>query len=408
VAIFLGLALSAGIWCTAICHYYRYYSPRPSLSPGLHHIEVAHVRSVERALGGDNALTNAWVGRTRVTWHEYEVLAASGVPARQFASYRSRLLLAVDPSAPLLAVARFAGADFFGMFQRPLGAGRAYTRDEEARGDAVVVLGRRTAANLFGKDALDHTVLIEGRPFRVVGVLAEDQPYRADWDVATMGALQDALYLPWGWGTRLLARPEHPIYQAPAGPTFADLLQSPTVFVSFWADLPTPDSRAAYAAYLQLHAAELPGYRLRSFPEWNAAFPVPPSPVSFFTLLSGFVLLGGAFNSTRLLLAKGLARREELQIHRALGATRRSLFFGQLLEMSMVALPAALAAIALAIPYIDLFNRIVADTDIPVRMVPATFLAGLVPAFLMGLLSAVYPAWQLALIRPSVQMGRRA
>src|SRR5205814_10358978 len=87
-AIFLGLALSSAISATAICHYYRYYTPRPALSPALHQVEIPHSLSVERALGG-NAMTNAWVGRTRITPREYRVLSGSGIPTRQIATYRS-------------------------------------------------------------------------------------------------------------------------------------------------------------------------------------------------------------------------------------------------------------------------------------------------------------------------------
>jgi putative ABC transport system permease protein len=350
-------------------------------------------------------MTNSWVGRTRVSPLEYDVLSKSGIPTRQAGTYRSGVLVAAPGTEPRVVPARFAGADFFPMFQRAVAPGRPYTRDEEARGDAVVVLGRGLAASLFGKDAVGRTVLIEGRPFEVVGVAERDQPYRADWDVATMGMPQDALYLPWGWGQRLVARPENPLYQAPFGPTFADLWRSPTVFITYWAELPTPESRAAYRRYLDEHLRES---TLRSFGEWTAAFPVPPSPVSFFTLLSGFVLLGGAFNATRLLLAKGLARREELEIHRALGAPRLSLFVGQMLEMAIISLPAGLAAVLLALPYIELFNKLVADTDIPVAMGPATFALGVSVPFLAGLLSAVYPAWLVSRIRPAVVCGRRA
>ena len=351
-------------------------------------------------------MTNAWVRRTRITPPEHAVLSRSGIPTRQAASYRSVLLVAAEGGAPEDFEARFAGADFFSMFRREVRPGRPYTREEEARGEAVVVLGRRLAARLFGERAVGRVVLVEGRPFTVVGVAARDQPYRADWDVATMSMPQDALYLPWGWGQRLLARPENPLYQAPFGPDFDDLLRSDTVFISYWVELPTAEAREAYRRYLQ-SLPGIDGFALRSFEEWKAAFPVPPSPVSFFTLLSAFVLLGGAFNSTRLLLAKGLARREELEIHRALGATRRSLFFGQMLEMAFVSLPAALAAVALALPYIALYNHLVADTDIPVTIVPITFALGVAVPFLAGLLSAVYPAWRLAQIRPSVQHGRR-
>ena len=52
-------------------------------------------------------------------------------------------------------------------------AGRFYTREEEDALASVVVLGSKTKEKLFGEeDAIDKTIHIRGKPFRVIGVMA--------------------------------------------------------------------------------------------------------------------------------------------------------------------------------------------------------------------------------------------
>src|SRR5262249_38092783 len=154
------------------------------------------------------------------------------------------------------------------------------------------------------------------RAFRVLGQVDGDQPFRPDWDVAAMGADQDALYLPFAWFRSLLARPELILYQSPVGRRFDDLLRSSAVYVAYWAELATPAERAAYDRYLTVRLGA-PGiaYVLRSWGEWQAAFPVPDSVVYFFFILGAIVLLGSGLNMARLLLARGSAHRDELAVH---------------------------------------------------------------------------------------------
>ncbi|MFA5729726.1 MAG: ABC transporter permease [Candidatus Paceibacterota bacterium] len=56
----------------------------------------------------------------------------------------------------------------------PVGTGRFYTVDEEESLSSVIVLGSKIKDNLFGDDdAIDKTVYVRGKPFKVVGVLEE-------------------------------------------------------------------------------------------------------------------------------------------------------------------------------------------------------------------------------------------
>jgi putative ABC transport system permease protein len=405
LAIFAGLALASCIWTTANCHYLRIHGDFPALAPALHQVEVRHPRT---PMGGNDWSLQAaggLIARTHVSYPEYQVLAGSGIPSRQSASMRSRMLLARGPTdAAVTGMVRFANADFFQMFPVPVRDGRVFSRQEEQQGAAVAVAGYKLARELFPDgDAVGATVMVDGHPFLIIGAVAEHAPQRPVWDIAMTGAKQDTLYLPFGWWQRLLARPEVPLPQAAVGPTFADLLQSPTLFISFWLELPSEASRQSYRAYLDRHLTGpgRSGYQLRDFPAWVANFMLPFSDIRFFTILTGLVLLGGGFNASRLLLAKGLARRSELGIHRAMGASRVSIFTRQLSEAALLAVPAALLGILLSIPYNGLYNHLLEINDVPVQMTVAAFARGMIPSVLVGVAAAIYPAWRLSLTGPT-------
>jgi putative ABC transport system permease protein len=401
LAIFAGLAMATAVWSNAIFHYQRIHAPFPALDPALHQVELFHERtatgvnpSIEMEVGG-------WSARTRVSYPEYQRLAASGVPGAEVAALRARLLVTAAAAAePRVVSGRLATATFFDVFPQPLRAGRAFTAAEDAGGAPVVVIGNRLNRLLFGgADSVGRTLLVEGRPFRIVGLLAEDQLARPVWDITATGFRQDALYLPFGWFRRLAIRPEHALIdEPPPGDGVEDMVRSSAQYVVFWKLLPGPAEREAYRRHLE---REFPGrFQLRDYAAWQEAFSFPFGDVRFFVLLTGLMLVGGGLNAARLLLAKGFARKSELALHRALGATRRSLFLRQMLSAAVLAAPAALLGVLLAIPYAELFNQLATLSDIRVRMTPMGFVEGFFPALLLGIASAAYPAWLLSRTGP--------
>jgi putative ABC transport system permease protein len=417
LAILTGMACSTAIWTAVVAHYFRVYGPHPALSPALHQVELPHTSTLTKAFGGANAVPAEWTHRTRVTFGEYQQLAGTGIPSRETGLVRARLLVGrqgapLDPDGAQARItcARFVNADFFSLFRIPIAPGRAFDTGEDRASAPVAVLGQRMAEDLFGaaRAAVGQTVIVEGRAFRVVGVVDGDQPFRSEWDLASTGGDQDSLYLPFAWFTAMLAPPDLVLYQTPAaGWRFQDLLRSDAVYVAHWLELPTPAARAAYARHLdQRFGQRGVAYQLRSWAAWQAAFPMPNSTIRFFTLLGLMAMLGSGFNVARLLLAKGSAVRDELAIHRSLGATRGAIFGRQMLEALMLSVVAALVGVVLAVPYNALFNNVVADTDIPVRLTALVLAAGIGGALCTGLAAALYPAWRLARTRPAVQAGR--
>jgi putative ABC transport system permease protein len=414
LVIVVGLAMAGAMWTFGVARYLRHHGPYPALTPHLHQVELAHheTPAITR-MHGNTHTTASWATHTRVTFPEYLALHGSGIPTRETGTYRARLLAANplgrgETGLARLVRTRFVGAAFFPLFELPIGRGRGFSPAEEAAGAAVAVIGHRLNQRLFaGQDSVGRDLLIEGRQFRIVGIVDRDQPVRPTWDISSTDRDQDAVYLPFGWCRRLLARPETMVKQSAAGRTFDDLIRSDAVFVSFWAELPTPERRAAFRALLdERFARHGQAYVLRSFDEWKRVFTLPGTRIAFLTVLSGLLLLVAGFSVARLLLATTITRRGEFGVHRALGASRGVLFVGQMLEAAVLSLAAALFGVALTLPYMALFNRVVADMDIPVQMTVATFVLGAGGAFITGLGAALYPAWRVARTPPTLRLER--
>lgn len=420
-AIFLVMTVVAGLFCVCMMHFLRTHGPWPPASRYLHHVEILRAWGPgQEALDGTSSETSAIAMRMRISYPAYRTLAGSGIPARQTATFRARLLVRTaqrgDGTAAFATSAssatsgpsscssrprngRFVNADFFSLFDVPLRYGAPWTRAEEAGGEPVVVLSKALNDELFGgADSAGGTVLVNGRPHRVAGVCAHHQPFVPEWDRALTGDSQDLLYLPFPEHERLAAWPEMPIFRGPSGPAYADLLASDEVsFLSHWIELTTPRQRESYQRYLaDTLGARGVSYVLRDLAALRRDLPQPHGATTFFLFVMSLIMVAGGLITARLLLAKGLVRRDELGIFRALGAPRASLFARQLLEALLLSGAAGVASLAVAWPAALFYNRAVADTDIPLALSGAAFAATFAVTVVVGLSFAIFPSWRAA------------
>jgi putative ABC transport system permease protein len=408
----LALALGNGTWAIAVAQYVRFRAWDLSLPPTLNHVEILRPRDAN-ALYADGAAGSPYLAQTSIlgrnlhSWAEARALASSHVPTRRSDGVRAEVLVR-GPGAPqpITRMARFTDAAFFSMFERPFAAGGPWRAGEDAGGTGAVVLGLATGRALFPRgDAVGQTVFVEGRPFRVVGVLAKYQPVNAPWQLLLLGGVEDALFLPAGELDALGAYPDQPVPETSYGVGRAALFASDARFVSSWVDLPTPAHVAAYRADLDRLLG--PGrWTLRPLTEWRRDFRMPSSQIAFFSFLGVVVLMGGAANLSRWLLTKGLTRAEELGVFRALGAPRAAIFTRTFAEGLLLALPAALLAPLMGAPTLWLFNRYVRVVDMPLEQSALTLAFGVFPPLLAYTVASLYPAWRLARIPPTVHLGR--
>jgi putative ABC transport system permease protein len=253
--------------------------------------------------------------------------------------------------------------------------------------------------NRFGRDRniLERTISLNGQPLRVLGVLPRDFefPTLAHVDLLVPEALDESIVARHVMGpvVRVFARmkPGSNIEQSKAElqPLFNDFVQSaPPPFrkvlrlqVRSIRDLQVHDSRSA--AWLLLLSA-----------------------------LS--VLLIGCANAANLVLARGLARRQELAVRSALGAARLRLFRQRLTESVLLALAGGLAGVGLAYGIVRLFVALapagvlhLAEATIDVRVLCFATVISLFSGILFGTAPALERPLQLSTLT-AVSASRRA
>lgn len=407
----IALAVGTGFWTLSVTQYLRFRGVGLGLPATLHQTEILRARDAN-AIFPEGVSRNVYYAptslfaRTQVSYPDYKTLAAIGVASRQCAGIRAEAIVRAGSLPARERNVRFTQAAFFSMFQRPFAEGGPWTAAAAAAGQPEVVLGRVTAGWLFpAGHAVGQSVFVDGKAFRVTGVLAEHEPLNAPWHLLLIGGDEDALFLPFEELDRLQARPEQPVFQSPYGRSRAELFGSQTRFVNFWVDLPTPEQQDAYRRALDARFGS-GRTRLRSIAEWHEQFQMDHSQIAFFSFLGLMVVVGGAFNLARWLLAKGLSRGAELGVYRALGAPQSSIFWRVVAEALLLAWPAVLLAPLAALPTTFFFNRYVRVVDMPQEMTVFSVASSGAVAGLLCMLGALYPAWRLSRTPPTTYLAR--
>ena len=266
---------------------------------------------------------------------------------------------------------------------------------------------------------MGKTIDIEGKDYRVVGVLDNWNPQPRFYDVVNSGGFStglDDVFLPFDRAISLgMANNGNTNCNAiPKESGFVGLQHSSCVWIAFMAELDDAASVAAYRQYLDGYAhqqqqsgrfAWAPNNRLRNLPDWLDAEHVVPSDTKVSLLVALGLLIVCLVNTAGLLLAKFLRRSSEIGVRRALGAQRNSIYAQFLTEAGMVGMAGGVLGLLLTgvgvlsvgwvlpkeiatLAHVD-FVLLALTLVIAVL---ATLLAGLYPTFRA---SRVQPAWQL-------------
>lgn len=397
------LALSSSIWGGALAHYLRLHESHRPWSRQAFAIDAQRgdtQAAIKAMLPGDWRRQNIVLN-----WSEYAKLKHT-LASPIGGNYRANFL--VQDQAHQLVMARMPGRFtdglLFSLFPRRFAWGQPWTAADEQAQRPVVVLSRVLNQQMFGGgNSVGRTLNIEGRAFRVVGVLADHQPYLPSWDLAAGGADQDRFMVPLTLAPVLAVPPEYETHGYARTSTIEALLASPKPFIATWVQTP---SAQAVRVQTQIEALIGTHVLVRPLAEHRRNYPLPPQGAEFFTVLCALVILVGGFSMTRLLFAKSVARQKEIGVHRALGASRASLFVRTMIEAAMVALAGAILTVPLLQLLLWFFNARHLTNDVPLAFTNSLLLAATLPAFVVGLAAGLYPAWRVAHTRPTLYLAR--
>lgn len=356
----------------------------------------------------------------QLSYRDALALMQAHAAPRQTALYQTAFI-ALPPDAnlaPIDTMGRAVYADFFPMFDVPFRWGAPWSAAEDESRANVVVLGAKFNDKLFhGDNSVGRSVNLDGRDYRVVGVLDDWDPRPRVYDVLSMNNFADTedVFLPFSTAIdrQLTARGNHSCVKAPAPGWQADL-DSECVWIQFWVELPTRADLQRYREFLEHYAAEqqrigrfdwAPFTRLRDVREWLAYQKVVPDEVRVTVIVALGFLLVCLVNAIGLMLAKFSGRAAELGVRRALGASRRDVFLQCLIETAVIG--AAGGVLGLALVALGLLGeRAILPQEIQ-RL--ATLDTGMVAislgvAVLATVCAGLYPTWRASRVQPAWQL----
>ena len=284
--------------------------------------------------------------------------------------------------------ARKVSANFWTVLGAQPLLGRVFTGDEDVRGAAVVVISYGLWQRRFGgaRDVVGRKIILNDASLEVVGVMPRGfyfMPAR-DIDVWMPTSFSVGMLRNWGWHDL------HCVARLKPGVT---LEQAQKAMAALSLRVSAEYVNPARAAVVTPLREELAGKTYTSLIVLLGA--------------SAAVLLIACVNLANLLMSRGAARRREVAVRAALGATRGRLISQFLTESAVLAGLGALAGIALAIPFMRFLDTLVPDTMAAVRLTldwrVLTFSA--LSAVAAGLTFGLMPA--LGLARLTLQEGLR-
>jgi predicted permease len=344
--------------------------------------------------------TERWVHRARFSWPDLEVLRNHPELFAEVAA-AGPMHVAVDAGAGAeLVEGEVVTANYF----RTLGARPALGRFFEAEGDGadpgqggeagVVVLSHRYWLSRYASDPeiLGRTVEVNGQALQVIGVAEEGFTGMTAEDVISGARVPLALWVPLS-----MANAIHPSWARP----------DPMALEARWL---RPLARLREGVSLERMVLNLPalaGELERTHPEFRAGAEIvhgdlifgpgagswrPALTILGFMVVPVIVLLVACANAANLLLARNAARRRDLAVRKALGASRWALLRQLLAETGILALASGSGGLLVALGVGRIAELFSVHLSMDVSLDWRVFTFVLVCALATGLFFGLVPA----------------
>ena len=368
----------------------------------------------------------------QVTYNDARALYASDIPVHSVMMFRSGQVVTPDNKGtrPFTVSTRVTTADFFTMFDVPFIYGSGWPRAEDDAPGSVVVLSKFMNQKIFaGINSVGRQVVLDGRSYRVVGVIAAWMPRPKYYDLNSWGGweIPEEVFIPFGWGRTLKLSPHGNVSCVRRtakidGPD--SLFTQECVWLQYWIEVRNRADRDRYQAFVDNYANEQRQHgrfprknnnRVVDVPTWLAMWDVVGDD-SRMQLALGFVFLAVCIlNTLGLMLAKFLTAAPISGLRRALGARRIDIVRQHLIEVIVVGLLGGGAGMALTLGGLSslrvlMFSGRLAHSDNPdrlaliqsfVHMDIPVMLAAIALSLLAGVLAGLYPAYRIGRLAPA-------
>ncbi len=357
---------------------------------------------------------------TQLTYRDARALFASTIPDRKLITYKAGGIFSRDDKGmdPEYIAVRMTTTDFFGMFEVPFLYGGGWDTKADEGPEPVVVLSKETNRKAFGgENSVGKIVRWKDREFRVIGVLDDWEPYPKYFDVSN-GAFSDmeGAYIPFTWGQVLEIGSDGNTncWKTEDIGSFQAFQNSECAWMHAWFEIREPAKQRAFREYLDNYVTEQKKHGRFPRPLNNYLYDVSgwlhrnevvdDDNKAMLTLAFAFLAVC-LVNTIGLLLAKFLNAAPAAGVRRALGASRRDIFWQHLTEAGVVALAGGLAGGLLGLAGIwalrAWYGGFVEDAVRALPVDPVNFLFAIAIALAAGVLAGLYPAWRIGRAAPA-------
>ena len=357
----------------------------------------------------------------QLTFQDAERLMALGKGKRQSAMYESSLIIEPpnDEDLPFEAGARVASTDFFTMFKVPFIYGSAWDPSADSSAELVVVLSKQLNERLFGgENSVGERLTMDGTQFQVVGVIDNWEPTPRFYDPIN-GAFQEVneMFIPfqltrtlelqsagsdWGWKSEDIN-------------SFEQWLNSEACWIQYFVELDSASDRDRdeFVAHLDAYAGEQKSLGRFARPlnnhiydvgEWMEYHDVVANDSRVLVGLSFLFLLVCVLSTIALTLTKFVGKKAETSLRRALGASRKAIFYQQIVEVGVIGLSGGLIGLLLVLVGLQGIEKLYESPPGLVRLDWVMMLTAVGVAIASSTIAGLYPAWRVCNIPPASQL----
>jgi putative ABC transport system permease protein len=363
---------------------------------------------------------------TQLTYRDAMAVYASDIPKHKVIMHKAVGIVSVDGQQvyPERVTTRVTTKDFFVMFDVPFQYGGTWTDAADTGPEPVMVISRKMNEKLFGgANSVGKRIRWNDNEFRIVGVRDHWMPLPTFYDVNN-DVLEEAedIYIPFGWSVALeLDSAGNTNGWKPEDiKTYQDLLTSEVVWIQMWVELPDAAARDRFQSFLDNYAQRQKqagryqrplNNRLTRPDQWLKDNNVVGNDDRVLVGLAFAFLAVCLLNTVGLLLAKFLNNAPITGVRRALGASRRQVFFQHLVEVGVISSIGATLGLALGglllmglrvlytfDPTDSAGTQAIAHVDV------GSVVTALALALFATIAAGLYPAWRIGRIPPATYL----
>ncbi len=359
----------------------------------------------------------------QLTYRDAMAVYASDIPKHKVIMHKAVGIVSVDGQQvkPERAMTRVTTKDFFPMFEVPFQYGGTWTDAADTGPEPVMVISRKLNEKLFGgANSVGRRVRWNDNEFRIVGVRDHWMPLPTFYDVNN-GSLEEPedVYLPFGWNAALeiLSAGNNNGWKPEDIQNYQQYLASENIWIQMWVELPDAATRNRFQAFLDNYAMEQKragryqrplNNRLTTVDQWLVDNDVVGNDDRVLVGLAFAFLAVCLLNTVGLLLAKFLNGASVTGVRRALGASRRQVFYQHLVEVGVISSIGALLGLALgglllmglrALYTVDPTDA--GGTQALAHVDVTSVVTALALAFFATIAAGLYPAWRIGRIPPA-------